>query len=236
MLSYRVGVIYKPVPAASIYAAAGNSFNPSLEGLSYNTVAATVDPEKTYNYEVGAKWDALREKLSLAAAVFRIDKTNARTPGVVPGDPPIVLDGRQRVDGVELSANGSLTRDWRLFLAYTFLDGTVVESNNPLEVGHVLANTPRHSLSVWTTTRLARLDLGGGARYTGTRYASTTNNRHVEGYWTIDAMAGYALSGSLSLRLNLTNLADEYYFDRLGGGHLVPGAGRRALLSADVRF
>jgi catecholate siderophore receptor len=236
MLSYRVGVIYKPVPAASLYAAAGNSFNPSLEGLSYNTVAATVDPEKTYNYEVGAKWDALREKLSLAAAVFRIDKTNARTPGVVPGDPPIVLDGRQRVDGVELSANGSLTRNWRLFLAYTFLDGTVVESNNPVEVGHVLANTPRHSLSVWTTTRLAKLDLGGGARYTGTRYASTTNNRNVGGYWVLDAMAGYPVSGSLSLRLNLSNLTDEYYFDRLAGGHLVPGAGRRALLSADVRF
>jgi catecholate siderophore receptor len=123
-----------------------------------------------------------------------------------------------------------------VFAAYTFLDGEVVESNTPAEVGHVLANTPRHSLSVWATTRLRALDLGLGARYSGERYANTTTNRRVDGHWVWDAMAGLALGGSLSLRLNLTNLADVYYFDRLGGGHLVPGAGRRALFSADVKF
>jgi catecholate siderophore receptor len=34
----------------------------------------------------------------------------------------------------------------------------------------------------------------------------------------------------------LYNLNDAYYFDRLGGGHLIPGAGRSAMVSTNFRF
>jgi catecholate siderophore receptor len=40
----------------------------------------------------------------------------------------------------------------------------------------------------------------------------------------------------ISLRLNVYNLADEKYIDRLSGGHFIPGAGRSATLTANFKF
>jgi catecholate siderophore receptor len=237
MFSWRAGAVYKPRPNGSVYAAVGTSLSPSLEGLSYGTANTAIDPEKTRSFELGSKWDLLGERLSLASAVFRVEKTNARTPGILPDDPAQVLEGEQRVDGAELGVSGELTRDLRVFAAYTFLDSRIVESNTPAEVGKELQNTPRHSLSVWATGRLGgRLDLGLGARFVARRFGNNTNARAVDGYRLFDAMASYPVGPHVDLRLNLYNLTDVYYFERLGGGHLVPGAGRSALLSAGLAF
>ena len=51
-----------------------------------------------------------------------------------------------------------------------------------------------------------------------------------------DAMASYAISDTISLRLNATNLADEEYVDRFGGGHYVPGAGPHRLADRQLRL
>jgi catecholate siderophore receptor len=237
MLSSRAGVVYKPRPQGSVYASYGTSLNPSLEGLSYNVAGVQIDPEKTSSYELGTKWDLAHERLALTAALFRVDKKNARTPGLAPDDPPQVLDGRQRVQGVELGITGALSPAWNVFAAYTHLDSEIVESNIPAELGKRLTNTPGDALSLWTTYAFpGQLQVGGGARYIGRRYGNTTNARFVEGYWLVDAMAAVRVSPRLSLRLNVYNLADRKYFDRLGGGHLVPGTARSALLSTALSF
>jgi catecholate siderophore receptor len=237
MLSWRAGAVYKPVESGSIYAAYGTSLNPSLEGLSYQTASAAIEPEKTYTFEIGTKWDLLDERLLLSGALFRVDKTNARTPGLFPDDPPQVLEGRQRVDGVELGATGSITRDWKLFATYTYLDGKIVESNTAAERGRQLQNAPKNSFNLWTTYQSPlKFSVGGGARFVGRRFGNNTNTRFVESYWTVDGVASYPLSERVDLRLNLYNLTDEYYFDRLGGGHLVPGPGRAVSLNLGFRF
>ena len=81
MTSVRGGLVYKPVQSGSIYASYGTSLNPSLEGLSYNVANTDIEPEKTYTIELGSKWDVAGGRLMLSGAVFRVDKTNARTPG-----------------------------------------------------------------------------------------------------------------------------------------------------------
>ena len=237
MLSGRAGIVFKPLPQGNIYAAYGTALNPSLEGLSYNTANTVIDPEKTYTTEVGTKWDVLNGRLLLTAAGFRVEKLNARTPGLLPGDPPQVLQGRQRVDGAELSVTGSITREWQFLAGYTFLDSETVDSNTPAEIGKSLVNTPRNSFNLWTTYRMrSGLGLGGGARFVGQRYGNTINTRFVDAYWTFDLMASYPISKHIDLKLNLYNLTDAYYFDRLGGGHVVPGPGRSASLSTSFRF
>jgi catecholate siderophore receptor len=236
MLSFRAGAVFKPRPEGSVYAAYGTSLSPSLEGLSYGTATAAIEPEKTYTFEAGSKWEMFGSRLLLSGALFRVEKTNARTPGL-PGEPPQVLDGEQRVDGVEVSASGSVVRGWQLFAAYTLLDSEIVKSNTPAEVGREILNTPRNSFSLWTTyTSRRRLEVGGGARFVGRRFGNNTNTRQVEGYWLLDLMASYPLSRNIDLRLNINNLTDEYYFDRIGGGHLVPGAARTVMLSTGFRF
>src|SRR5262245_11005368 len=237
MLSWRAGAVFKPMEVGSLYLAYGTSLSPSLEGLSYNTANTVIEPEKTYNLELGSKWDLLNERLSLSGAIFRVEKTNARTPGILPDDPLQVLRGRQRVDGIELGVSGAVTRAWRVFGAYTLLDGEIIRSNTPLEVGRVIQNTPRNSFSIWSTYEFRRrLEIGGGPRFVGRRFGNNTNTRQVDSYWTMDAMASFPVTNHFDLRINLYNLNDAYYFDRLGGGHLIPGYGRSVMVSTAFRF
>jgi catecholate siderophore receptor len=237
MLSGRAGVVFKPKQSGSIYFSYGTSLNPSLEGLTYQPADATLEPEKTYTAEFGSKWDLFGDRLLLSGAIFRVAKTNARTPGVNPDDPPVVLDGQQIVKGVEIGLAGNVTRAWSVYSAYTFLDSQIESSNNSAEVGNAFSNAPRNSFNAWTSYVFPwRVTLGGGLRYVGRRYNNNANIRSVDGYWTVDAMAALPLSRHIDLRLNLYNLGDAYYFERLGGGHLIPGAGRSAMVSAVFRF
>lgn len=233
MLSGRGALVFKPVPHGSVYAGYGTSFNPSAEGLTLaNTATATngagTAPEESRSYEVGTKWDLFDEQLSLGAALFRTEKLNARTED--PNNPAdfIVLEGRQRVDGVELSAAGSPLEGVNLFGGYTYLDGKVLDSRSAGELGAPLANTPRHSANLWATwAPVEKVELGFGANYVGDRFsAQTAARRWAPGYKTFDAMLAFKPRKDLTLRLNGYNLGNERYIDRLSGGHFVPGPSR----------
>ncbi|MEZ5402258.1 MAG: TonB-dependent siderophore receptor [Bryobacteraceae bacterium] len=236
MASTRAGLIYKPVESGSIYASYGSSLSPSLEGLSYNTSNTAIPPEKTYVNEVGTKWEVAGNKLLLSGALFRVAKDNARTPGLLPTDPPQVLAGRQVSKGVELSASGAIGSSIRVLGAYTFIDARIRSSNNPAEVGKFFQNTPRHSASIWMTYTARRFTFGLGPRFLSRRFGNNTNAREVPGHQTFDAMASYRFHDHMDLRVNLSNLNNAYYFERLGGGHVIPGPSRYVLVSTNFHF
>jgi catecholate siderophore receptor len=73
--------------------------------------------------------------------------------------------------------------------------------------------------------------VGGGAQYVGERFNNNTATRVAPDYLLFDAMASYDLNERITLRLNVSNLADERYIDRVGGGHFIPGSGRSAALT-----
>lgn len=238
-LTWRAGLTYKPTRHLSIYAGAGTSVNPSIENLTQTTpttAVAALKPEKSRTFEVGAKWDALEGKLLLTGALFRIEKTNSRTPGL-PGEPATVLEGEQRVDGIEFGATGWITKRWQLIAAYTYLDTKIVESNTPTEIGNHLGNVPAHSGTIWSTYKLKMgLELGGGVRYVGSRYTNVANIRKVSDYWLVDATAGYDINEKFNLRLNIFNIFDERFADQISGGHFVPGPGRSAVATLGFRL
>lgn len=232
MVSWRAGAVFKPTPQGSVYAGAGTSFNPSAEGLSLSAANALIEPEKSRSYELGTKWELFGSRASLTAALFQTDKTNARTPGIDPGDPPTVLEGEQRVRGFEVGLAGRLTDRWNAWLGYTALDSEILETNVAGQAGNELGNTPDDSLSLWTTYRLrGGFELGGGAQFVGDRWSNEGNTRLAPSYWLLDAMASYEVNERLTLRLNALNLADEDYIDRVGGGHFIPGRGRSVALT-----
>lgn len=236
MTSLRAGLVYKPSEQGSFYASYGTALNPSLEGLNYNAASQDLEPEKTYTFEAGNKWQLAQNRLLLTGAFFNVEKTNARTPGILPGDPPVVLAGRQRARGMELSATGAILPELQVLAAYTFLDGRIVESNTPGETGNFIQNAPRNSGSIWATYSHKRFLLGGGPRFVGRRYGNNANTRSVDSYWTLEAMAGYDVTRWLGIRMNLFNINDAYYFDRLGGGHVIPGPSRSLQFSTNFHF
>lgn len=236
LVSWRGGAVYKPRVNGSIYLGAGTSFNPSAEGLTLTDATVAVPPEKTSTYELGTKWDLYRERLSVTGAYFWTEKTNARTPGVNPLDPPTVLDGEQRVQGVELGVSGSLSPRWNAFATYAHMTSDIVASNTAAEVGSALAYTPENTFSLWTTFTLpADITVGGGAQFMDSVFRNAVNTAVVPSYWLLNAVASYEVNQFLTLRFNGNNLANEDYVDRVGGGHFIPGPGRTVSLSATLR-
>ena len=236
MTSGRAGVVYKPRPEGSVYVGYGTSFNPSAEGLSLSAANVDLEPEKTRNLEAGTKWDLFRQQLSATAAIFRTDKTNARTPGVNPGDPPTVLAGKQRVSGVEFGVSGRVRRWWTAIVNYAHMRSSIEASNTVAEVDQNLALTPEHTLSLWTTFDLpGGVGVGGGAQYMDSVFRNAVNTTSVPSYWLINASASYAVNTHLTLRFNASNLADEPYVDRVGGGHYIPGPGRQLMVTAAIK-
>ena len=141
LFSYRGGVVVKPLPNVSLYAAYGNSRTPSSAtvrlGCGTVTVspAGTADPcavapEKARNYEIGVKANLFGDSLLVSAAAFRNERTNFRTPSNDPSLPTAlqVLDGRSRVDGIVVGASGTILPGWSVFANYTYLDGQVRQS------------------------------------------------------------------------------------------------------------
>ncbi len=239
MLSLRGGLVFNPTAGGSMYVSYGSSLNPSLEGLTYGFRINNLglDPEKTYTVEGGSKWDLFNDRLLVSGALFQVNKTNARTPGILPDDPPTVLEGSQRVRGAEVSATGHVTPAWMVFAGYTFMDSEIVESNSETQIGNRFPQTPANSLNVWTTYQFPKfVTLGGGLRHIGERFSNTSNTRRVDPYWTLDLMAEIRVHRSVSLRLNAFNLTDAYYFDRIGGGHVVPGPARSMMAGLNLRF
>ncbi len=253
-VSYSASIVYKPAPNTSVYLAHGTAFETSgradivqVAGGNNNppstTAAFDVDPEKSESWELGAKRDVMAGRLNLAAALFRTTKTNARTPGVNPGDPAIVLDGEQRIDGLELSVVGALTDRWDVFAGYTWLDGEITRSNNPLEQGASLDNTPQHSASLWTAYDVTSgLRLGGGIQYVSERTsdvpASATGNFAITApaFTVVDLFATYRLSDRVAARLNVYNVGDELYYQSFSSAQGIPAAARAAHLSLQVSF
>ena len=237
-VTWRTGVTWKPIQRLSLYAGAGTSVNPSIENMTQTNVTealAALKPERSRTYEVGAKWDGLDGRLLLNAALFRTEKLNARTDGL-PGEPATVLEGRQRVDGIEFGATGRLTEDWSIIASYAHLDTKIRESNDPLEVGNRLRNVPDHSGSLWTTYDLPwGVEIGGGVRYVGKRYTNELNTREIDPYLVADATVAYDLNRQMTLRLNAFNLFDKRFIDQVGGGHFVPGPGRALLATVSFR-
>lgn len=237
LLSWRGGVVYKPVEAGSIYFGYGTSSNPSAEGLALTATTVDVDPEQSRNIEVGTKWDVMGGRLSPTVALFRTGKTNARTPGIAEGDPPTVLQGRHQVQGVELGLSGRVTRAWAVFSGYAFMDSTIEASNTASEVDNALVLTPKHTLSLWTTYDLPRgVSVGGGVQYMDAVFRNAINTTRAPSYWLANALVSYRVNEFMTLRLNGQNLFDERYVDRVGGGHYIPGAGRQVMVTSDFHF
>ncbi len=230
--SVRLGGIWQPNKASSYYLSYSTSFNPSLEQLTSTTgISQPLPPEDNKAWELGGKWEAGHDRLSLNAAAFSITKDNARSQNA---DNTYSPDGTVRVEGFRLGAAGKITDAWQVFGGYTYLDARIVKAIAAGTQGKVPGNTARDQLSIWTTFDVApHWQVGGGAVYLGPRFVNNTDVTAVKGYTRWDATIAWK-QPKYDVRLNLFNLFDTKYYDALiqsDGGRSVPGTGRTAMIS-----
>jgi len=247
LVNYQLGVVFKPMKIGSIYASYSTSSTPAnatlgqgSESQALNAATIDLDPEKNRNYEVGTKWDVLGNKLSLTAAVFRTETTNAR---ITLQDGTIAMAGDKKIEGVELGFAGNLFEQWQIFGGYTHLSSELSNVGGSgaafgLQDGLSFPNTPDDSFSLWSTyTVLPNMTVGAGAYYMSKVWGSELNNKFAPSYWRFDAMASYQLTKDLALQLNVQNATDATYFDKAYPTHYLSIApGRSAVLNLTAKF
>jgi catecholate siderophore receptor len=256
--SYRAAFVVKPTGNGSVYFDYGTSFNPSAESLSLSASTTVLPPEENETYEVGAKWAFLRDKLSLAGALFRTEKDNARETS--PANSLItVLAGNQVVKGAQVSVTGRLPNQFDVLAGYAYLDSKVIASlYYPNAIGAPLANVPKQTFNIWLNRALAWRFTGGlGGNYVASRSASSTIPyvatawtgttpanavvtasalKQVPGYWAFNGVVSRPITERIALQVNVNNILNRYYIDEPHPSHLVPGAGRSALFGINYKF
>lgn len=149
-----------------------------------------------------------------------------------------MLDGEQRVDGLELTYSGNITSKWKVYGGYTYMESEIVKASNQADEGNHMPSTPRNNFNFWSTYELLpKLTVGGGATFVDSRFGNEANSVEVPSYWRYDAMATYALTKNVDLQLNVQNLTDKRYYDQVFTTHYAHmAAGRTALMSASFHF
>lgn len=241
LLSPRAGLIYKPIEQVSAYVSVSKSYVPRAgDQLSSLTVAnSSLDPEEFHNKEAGLKWD-LSDDFSMATAVYQLDRRNVAVTDPTDSSKLVLMDG-QRVKGLEVEFNGTITEQWNLLAGYAYQDSEVLNSANGAmgaNAGNVLPQVPKQTFSLWN-----RVDLndqwGFGVGFTArSKVYSTADNLVVlPGYGRLDAAAYYTPVEAVKIQLNIENLLDKQYFASAHtNNNIMPGSPTAVRLGVSYKF
>jgi iron complex outermembrane recepter protein len=232
-------LLFKPHPAVSLYASYAEGFEPG--GTAPPTATANagekLPPRTTEQFEVGAK--AQWGRMQLAAAAFRID----RALEYLDASGRYVQDGRQRHDGMELSASGRVVPALNLIASAMLLRPTV-NNGDPAINGKRATGVPERSVSLYADWRLpigVPLSLSAGAQYKSAQWFDLANTQRIGAYTVYDLGASLDLTRWLdvagTLRLNIDNVADKAYWSSVSYGCcLARGEPRTVKLAASFEF
>jgi catecholate siderophore receptor len=241
--SWKAGLVFKPIPAASLYGSFGVSFRPpgtdfALSTADGNQNNPNTEPQETTNIEVGIKWDLFNGRLQATGALF--DTVNSNTVFTDPVLGPVAA-GEQSVRGIELGLSGRVNDDLLIYGGFAYLD-SAVDVGTAAQIGYGLPLIPKYSGNVWTTYRLnEKFTFGGGVNYQGetNRLQNTAGvSVTMPAYWLVNALVSYQVNPHVVLRFNINNLFDEEYVRSFNnnGGRFAFGTPRNFLLTAEFKF
>jgi len=186
---------------------------------------ALIKPDTTVNYEVGLRSSWLGGRLVVNGAVYYIDWKDVQVAGTTAvGNVPITVNGAEaKSQGVELSMQGLLSRNWRINASYTYTDSQLnkdapgIVGGEDAFKGDRLPGSPKHQGAVFLSY-IQKLDGG----YTATldygfravsnvlqRAGNRDNGGSLPGYVVHKAAASLAGKG-WTARLYAENLFDRY--------------------------
>ncbi len=210
--SPRVGLVYKPGTAASVYVSYSKSYLPQGgdQFVTFDATNAALKPETFDNYEIGAKWN-IKPDLTLTVAAYRLDRGNTRATGPTPGT--IVQTGKQRSSGFELGLAGRITPRWMTSLGYAYTKAEIRETTMAAPAGRRVGQVPRNQISLWNRYDATdRLGVGVGLYYQSRQFTSISNTTVLPAYTRLDAALFYKLTDTIEAQVNIENLTGKTYF------------------------
>ncbi|MBC3302636.1 TonB-dependent siderophore receptor [Pseudomonas sp. SWRI18] len=227
------GLLYDITPQYTLYASYTDIFKPqSVKDVNKKYL----EPVVGSNYEVGLKGSLLNERLNVAAAYFWskqdnvVERDDSVPPNPTTGEEYYKSGGKgNKVNGFELEVAGEVLPDWNLSAGYTYthsLNGSGKRNNTGQPLNLLKVSSAYRLPGAWRN-----LTVGGavnwqsdihefGNRPTGER----VNNRLVterakitqQAYTVVNLMSRYQFDEHVSASINVNNLFDKKYYERVG--------------------
>lgn len=242
-ISTNATLSYKPQKNMAVYGSYADSLQ---QGESDPTGATILPPYRSKQWELGYK--IAYEKLALSAALFRVERPFAFTSGGV-----FAVQGDQRNQGIELMANGALTRDLMVYAGLSYLNPKLLNTASASTSNKQIMGLPNWSSNVLLDYKIAavpglalNLNVGG----MGSRQGNHANTYKVGGFTTVDLGARYStqlMGRGITWRLAVNNATDKRYWANItpkgqngysggGSGNGTLGAPRMVLASMQMDF
>ncbi|BBI61025.1 TonB-dependent siderophore receptor [Vreelandella sulfidaeris] len=229
------GLVFDLDDHHSLYASYSQVFKPQT---AYDADGDLLDPREGDQYEAGVKGSYMGGDLNARISAFRLyDKNRAAAPADT-GASYVEAVGKMRIQGAEFEINGSITDQWDIIAGYTYLDTNVERSSSDREDGIFLL-MPHNVVNLWTQYDFAGDTLGGlriGGGVTAMSDFESSSGVEAPGYAVVDAMIGYDFTSQLSGQLNINNLLDHDYYNRVGGVNTFNMPGAPANVVASLRY
>ena len=230
--SPRMGVIFKPRDAVSVYYSYSESFAPR-SGEQYKKLTGgspgsgeTLRPDYFENTELGVKVD-LSSDLSLTAAYFDSEADKAGYDG---SSAEYIVERGLVVDGIELELKGKVNDNLDVTFGYTSMEGKN-GTKNAREI-------PETMYSLWANYEVnPKLGWAVGVMHQGESLIKDGGTQMLPDYTRVDAAVYLMLSDDFRLQVNMENLTDELYFPHSHSTHQVSvGRERNIRLSLTRNF
>jgi catecholate siderophore receptor len=233
--SPRLGFVFKPFEALSLYASSSRSFLPGA-GDQFNVLTVTsqnLEPEELNNRELGFKWE-VAERLFFTGAIYTLDRENQI---VTTGPQTGTQVGQTRTEGGELGLTGYVTEAWQVSAGYGHQVAEVVVGA-PGDVGKEVPWVPHHTFSLWNKYQFTQMwGAGVGVVHRTEYFAALDNTVTIPGYTRVDAALFLELNENWSAQLNVENVLDEEYFiSAHNNNNISPGAPRSAYLTVKASY
>ena len=228
------GLLYDVTPEYTVYASYTDIFKPqSLRDANKKYL----EPVVGSNYEVGLKGSLLQERLNLAAAYFWSTQDNVAElddsvePNRTTGEEYYKSSGKgNKVNGFELEVAGEVMPDWNLTAGYTYthsVNGSDKRNNTGQPLNLLKMSSAYRLPGAWR-----KLTVGGAVNWQseiydfGNRPTGATDSQgdlittrakiSQQAYTVVNLMSRYQFDEQLSASLNINNLFDKKYYERVG--------------------
>lgn len=226
--SGAASLIYKVTPNASVYATYANSiqqgqFAPA-GAINANQITA---PYRGKQYEIGAKVQHADVNYSLS--LFEMTRPFA----FLQANRVFDIAGEQRNRGLEIMADGRVTKHLRIYGGATWLDPRLSKTASKTTEDKQIVGLSRFTASMMMDYQLPWLPeaaVNASVYHAGRSAGNGTNTSWISGYTTFDAGASYKMrmgGVDATWRLQVTNLTNQRYWTGIRPGGLVgyTGAG-----------
>lgn len=222
----RLGLLYKVRPQLALFGNYLTSFIPA--GATQTGPNGLIAPETGDQFEVGAKYELVPNRLFATASAFKIRREHIATyyQDTTTYLPFWKATDSEESTGFELELTGTVARGLDVVGHVGFLDNEFTGTDVAANLGRRRHALSKVTASLWTTyavetDSLKGLRLGLGVFHSGRQYLEDYNTVGIGGHVLCDAMVGYGRN-RWSAQVNVRNVFDRHYYLPAGSGYNDP--------------